>query len=500
MHDKMESFEDLVNMAKNLAVRSFLAPLSLCIIKLLTHPSRQSPILPVTHLPPHIDDDYIDPNTNSRLLAIPYTVREMIYLEVLDWVSLELHLHVANTHSCANPPSQYHLDLARICVGRRPDDRDSEFFIGNIGRYRTPSNQRNPDATARLMRKVHKRLKKMPTGAALANILRYPTFLNLMSSCKQIYLEVSKLFWIHTPFNCTFWLDTAYNGRIDPDCIAYSLDRPFANTTVSDGVRKLYIHFQSPRYRLLLDLLRKERKDTDLMATLADEGHASSFPEGDITEDKIPENEVSNDELFNDEIEGFDSHSHHESPVIVDLLEKVKEEIRIVLADLSNITHVTVFVDSISGEDDITFLKDSLLLDEVLNALVHHRPHLRSVELKGSPGAVFGEVIEAWHARFAGTEVHFSGKVLEDTAEDPNPCVCFAELHTCWQRAGKEAPVPSFRASEDDEKALDQASWLEQLGIKEVNDLTTFVCNPLPCLYCLLLLIDYRACGQSYRK
>lgn len=175
-------------------------------------------------------------------MDLPETVREMVYLEIFDWVGFELLLlsHEGGAYSAFKEDMDegYHGLMYAVRSFR-------EYQHGNM--IEVDSNDRRSLRYA--LREMRRIVNSMPTGPALAQSLRYPTLLNLMSTCKTIRQEVDHSYWIYNQFH--FWIDTpppsgstkwsvsSLDGSIRRTM--NRLQQPFGNGLIADRIRRVRI-------------------------------------------------------------------------------------------------------------------------------------------------------------------------------------------------------------------------------------------------------------------
>lgn len=155
----------------------------------------------------------------ASLLGIPYTVREDIYIDVLDWAAVELFLH-ANQYS--PPPFAWSLPNRN----KRPNYHTS-MYLGDVSGSRMWKINSTPDI-------------KSPQNS-FANSHRLPTLSGLLASCWQIRVELGELFWRRTRFTLIFQYDTDFDQPLDGlhTRVSNRLMRRFADGVIRRSIQKL---------------------------------------------------------------------------------------------------------------------------------------------------------------------------------------------------------------------------------------------------------------------
>lgn len=212
----------------------------------MASPPLPLPDSPAVSPPEMHDDEAIELATAAEplsLMTLPYTVREKIYLEIVNWVGFGMSLGVEiddiNPGLACNCHDGAHHDCTTLSWGRLSEEGDDTramdieeltgmrriAFINDMGEI----------------------LDNMPTGAAVAQLLRYPTLLSLMSTNKTIRKDVCNVFWIHLKFRCMVW-----RAKRKPDqksCNWKVLD-PLPTTASGSAIPPE--HFFHPALRLLM--------------------------------------------------------------------------------------------------------------------------------------------------------------------------------------------------------------------------------------------------------
>lgn len=232
---------------------------------------------------------------NSSFLNLPYTLREDIYLILLDWVRHELVLHVNARDACPDPRNDSTDSRICLCAARYVDvRRDPEWFpdIQRMGRTRLSQSsaltvfaymeamreqQRrfgailpfmNGSSTVGPSRNVLRRTLSLPEvesnklnkkqpwslsedirrSSRIIRMLRYHTLLSLLATSRRIRRELSDLYWRRTFFNVSFAYGTKSYGA-QPNQLRATLGRHFFARTIGEGVQRLAfeIRIQAPK-------------------------------------------------------------------------------------------------------------------------------------------------------------------------------------------------------------------------------------------------------------
>ena len=178
------------------------------------------------------------------LLGLPYTVREAIFIDVLDWVGLELVLHVNACRDCRDPRATYQRSICCLCAARRPP-------VKILTRPREPNTEDDAHITETAQRiPVAAGLPTLFNSskarrARIATLIRYPTFLNLSATCKIIRQEVGELYWMRSEFNvCADYGPFGLGDGGQPDMSLAVLDKPFANGPIGTNIQILTLRLR----------------------------------------------------------------------------------------------------------------------------------------------------------------------------------------------------------------------------------------------------------------
>lgn len=184
----------------------------------------------------------VQSSLEPSLLGLPYTVREVIYIEILEWVGFELFLHVNTCPKCSDPRGMYQNSLSSLCAARiaQPEVKipsnktlAQESTVQKI-RFGNSETAKNPLPTlfnCSKKRRVH-----------IATLLRYPTLLDLLATCRTIRQEVGELYWKRSSFHVGFDFGI-YGYPVRPETFKHFLDVPFASGPICANVQRLVLHF-----------------------------------------------------------------------------------------------------------------------------------------------------------------------------------------------------------------------------------------------------------------
>lgn len=177
-------------------------------------------------------------------LNMPLEMRELFYAEIIDWVGIELILHLDTWHyACRIAPYRDRRDRALLCVARRAPIETS-FLSADAYSFEDFRDSTDEDTVDNFIGVGWMFTYGIPNGEELAHKLRYPTFLSFLNTCRQIRKEMSSFFWKRTEFNCGFLLERLMRGSHVPLHVTRLLQNPFAGGIISQNVRKLKFHFR----------------------------------------------------------------------------------------------------------------------------------------------------------------------------------------------------------------------------------------------------------------
>lgn len=227
---------------------------------------------------------------NPSFLDLPYTLREDIYLILLDWVRLELVLHVNANDACPDPRNDSTDSTVCLCAARHVDNPDPDWapIIQRLARTRlSHSSAMTVFEYMDAMREQRSRFRSIMDGSAagpsrnglrrslslpdvgnkkhnkkqpwslsadirrsseLVKLLRYHTLLSLLATSRRIRRELSDLYWRRTNFNVSIaYGPQSYGAR--PDQLRGTLGRHFFAAPIGESVQKLTfeIRIQAPK-------------------------------------------------------------------------------------------------------------------------------------------------------------------------------------------------------------------------------------------------------------
>lgn len=205
----------------------------------------------------------IQSSLDPSLLGLPYTVREVIYIEILEWIGLELFLHVNTCPRCRDPRGMYQNSLSSLCAARIaqpevliPSNKTlAQNSTVNTIRFGNSETAKNPLPTlynSSKKRRVH-----------IATLLRYPTLLDLLATCRTIRQEVGELYWRRSSFHVGF--DFGIQGyAVRPETFKHFLDVPFAGGPIYANVQRIALHFTRRDFGLPANSPEEEQRLSDL--------------------------------------------------------------------------------------------------------------------------------------------------------------------------------------------------------------------------------------------